>query len=97
MDLKRVLTIGTFNHLFFLIVIPFGCAFSGFQCSGASFGLLLTLYGFTIFPFVVCIELAVLIKLLVLMVKGHAKEVSYKLIIFFSSTLLLSLFVVTTL
>jgi hypothetical protein len=77
--------------------ILLGCTLSGFQCSGDSMGGLMMVYGIIVFPFAIFIEVIVIIALLVLLVRGKAREVSNKIALLFSSTFLLSFFVGTTL
>jgi hypothetical protein len=88
--LKVVLTIGTINHLTFLLFILLVSALNRFQLLDESVGLLMTVIGFIILPYVIFIEATVIILIIFLLLKGKVREVNDKLIVLFSTTLLLS-------
>lgn len=58
------LWLGVVNHCVALVVIAFGCAYSGFTCQGEPMKGVLSLYAFTLFTPQLALEVILLMALL---------------------------------
>lgn len=88
------LRLGAINHSVALIVIAFGCAYSGFTCQGESMKAVLSIYAFTLFTPQLALEVILLLALFLVSSSVPEFRRNFRPLIYFLSTLaLLILFI----
>jgi len=88
------LRIGVVNHAISLVVIAFGCAYSGFSCQGDSMKSVLSTYAFTLFTPQVAMEVILLLALFLVSSSLREFRDNWRIVFLFLGTLsLLILFV----
>ena len=89
------LKLGAVNHTIALLVIAFGCAYSGFTCQGETMKDVLSIYAFTIFTPQLALEVILLMALFLVSNSMLKLRENPRPLIFFLGTLaLLILFTV---
>jgi len=87
------LRLGIVNHSIALLVLAFGCAYSGFTCQGESMKSVLSVYAFTIFTPQLALEVILFMAIFLVTNSLHElRQNCLSLMLFVSSLSLLMLY-----
>ncbi len=82
------LRLGIANHCIAIMVVAFGCVYSGFTCEGDSMKSILSAYAFTLFTPQLALEVIILMALLLVTQSMREFRENWPLLILFVATLL---------
>lgn len=81
------LWLGTVNHCVALVIVMFGCVYSGFSCHGDSMKAVLSVYAFTLFTPQLAFEVIVLLAIFLISRSFREFRENWKMLVLFLSTL----------
>ena len=81
------LRLGILNHSIALLVLAFGCAYSGFTCQGESMKSVLSVYAFTLFTPQLALEVILFMAIFLVSSSLHELRQNYLSLMLFIGTL----------